>query len=39
MFNNIKWIFFDIGSTLIDESKAYEHRIKDTVNGTNISYF
>ena len=32
MFNNIKWIFFDIGSTLIDESKAYEHRIKDTVN-------
>lgn len=35
---NIKWIFFDIGSTLVDESKAYEHRIKDTIKNTNITY-
>ena len=35
---NIKWIFFDIGSTLVDESKAYEHRIKDTIQNTNITY-
>jgi HAD superfamily hydrolase (TIGR01662 family) len=35
---NIKWIFFDIGSTLVDESKAYENRIKDTIRNTNITY-
>lgn len=35
---NIKWIFFDIGSTLVDESKAYEHRIKDTIQNTDITY-
>lgn len=35
---NIEWIFFDIGSTLVDESKAYEHRIKDTIQNTNITY-
>lgn len=35
---NIKWIFFDIGSTLVDESKAYEHRLKDAIAETDISY-
>lgn len=35
---NIKWIFFDIGSTLVDETKAYKHRIKDTIQNTNITY-
>ena len=35
---NIKWIFFDIGSTLVDESKAYEHRIKDTIQNADITY-
>ena len=24
----IEWIFFDIGSTLADESKVYERRFK-----------
>lgn len=24
----IKWLFFDVGSTLIDESKVYEYRMK-----------
>lgn len=24
----IKWLFFDIGSTLVDESKVYEDRMK-----------
>lgn len=37
-FTDIQWLFFDIGSTLVDESKAYEHRIKDTINGSNIYY-
>lgn len=25
MFKGIEWIFFDVGSTLIDEQKAYEY--------------
>ena len=33
-----EWIFFDIGSTLVDESKAYEHRIKDTIQNTDSTY-
>ena len=33
-----KWIFFDIGSTLVDESECYEVRYKETTEGTNISY-
>lgn len=38
MLNNIKWIFFDIGSTLVDESNAYKHRIEETVQNTDISF-
>lgn len=34
----IEWLFFDVGSTLIDESKANEHRILDAIAGTDISY-
>ena len=33
----IKWIFFDVGSTLVDESKAWKKRVSDTVKGSNIS--
>ena len=33
-----KWLFFDVGSTLLDETKAYEHRIKDAVAGTDVTY-
>ena len=35
---NIKWIFFDIGSTLVDESIAYRNRIERTIANTDISY-
>lgn len=35
---NIKWIFFDMGSTLIDESVAMEHRIREVIEGTDITY-
>lgn len=35
---NIKWLFFDIGSTLIDESEAYRKRIERTIAGTNVTY-
>lgn len=34
---NIKWIFFDIGSTLIDESECYWLRYCEAVLGTDIS--
>lgn len=34
----IKWIFFDIGSTLVDESIAVEKRIERTVANTNIGF-
>lgn len=35
---NSEWIFFDVGSTLIDEKAAYEHRIRDAISGTDITY-
>ena len=35
---NIKWIFFDVGSTLVDETLAYDHRARDTIAGTDISF-
>ncbi len=34
----IRWIFFDVGTTLVDETKAYERRIEETVAGTDISF-
>jgi len=36
--NKLKWIFFDMGSTLIDESVAIEHRIREVIEGTDITY-
>ncbi|MDO4892477.1 MAG: hypothetical protein Q3989_04160 [Eubacteriales bacterium] len=36
--NKVKWIFFDIGSTLVDERVAYKNRIKKTIANTDISY-
>ena len=38
MFKQVEWLFFDVGSTLVDESRANEHRILDTIMGTDISY-
>lgn len=35
---NIKWIFFDIGTTLVNEEKAYNHRIHDMIKDTDISF-
>ncbi len=37
VFKDIKWIFFDIGSTLIDESECYKLRYREAVAGTSIS--
>lgn len=38
MLKNVEWIFFDVGTTLIDESIAYNHRIKDVILGTDITF-
>lgn len=35
MFENVKWLFFDVGSTLIDEEKAYERRMRDMAAASN----
>ena len=34
----IKWIFFDVGTTLADETEAYNHRIRDAIEGTDITF-
>lgn len=36
--NKVKWIFFDIGSTLVDESVAYKNRIKKTIVAGLFTY-
>lgn len=38
MFEEVKWLFFDVGSTLIDERIAYEHRIRDIAESANLPY-
>jgi len=38
MTNPIRWIFFDIGSTLVDEEEAYCHRIRDMIQGTSVTF-
>ena len=37
--NNRKaeWLFFDLGSTLIDETEVYAQRFLETVHGTDVS--
>lgn len=35
--NDIKWLFFDIGSTLIDETDCYKSRIDFAVNSKNLN--
>ena len=32
------WIFFDVGSTLVDETEAYNHRIREVIAGTDITF-
>lgn len=34
----INWIFFDVGSTLVDETEAYDHRVREMIAGTNITF-
>jgi len=38
MFKDIEWLFFDMGSTLIDEHLVYEHTFRDIAEYTNLDY-
>ena len=38
MFKNISWLFFDVGSTLIDEQITYKHRLQDIAEAANTTY-
>ena len=38
MFRNAEWLFFDVGSTLIDESAAYAHRLGDIAAAAGRPY-
>ena len=37
MRQEIQWVFFDLGSTLIDETKADRRRIREMTEGTGIT--
>lgn len=32
------WLFFDVGSTLVDESKVYEGRMREVAKSAGVSY-
>lgn len=34
----IKWIFFDVGSTLMDETAAYDRRAREMIAETDVSF-
>lgn len=38
MFHNMKWIFFDVGSTLVDEHAVYELIFRDIATATGLEY-
>lgn len=38
MFESVKWLFFDVGATLIDEREAYVHRFQEIASQAGIPY-
>lgn len=36
--DEIRWLFFDVGSTLVDESKVYEGRMRKAAELAGVSY-
>lgn len=38
MFQNVKWLFFDVGSTIVNEEAAYAHRLRDIAEQANVPY-
>ncbi len=35
---DVRWIFFDVGSTLVDETEAYDHRVREMIENTDITF-
>jgi len=35
---DVRWIFFDIGSTLVNEIEAYDHRAREMIKNTDIPF-
>ena len=33
-----RWMFFDVGSTLVDEREAYDHRVHEMIAGTELTF-
>lgn len=33
-----EWLFCDVGTTLVDETEAYNHCIRDAIEGTDITF-
>ena len=38
MIVGIRWVFFDLGSTLLDESGAIHRRVRETTEGSDVTY-
>ena len=38
MPRSAEWLFFDVGSTLVDESCAYEHRLREIADAAQVAY-
>lgn len=38
MLNDKKWLFFDVGSTLVDESLVYQDRFRKIAEAANVTY-
>lgn len=38
MLNGIEWLFFDVGSTLVDESIVYENRMREIAISADTTY-
>lgn len=38
MFRKIEWIFFDVGSTLVNEEKVYQHRFRNIASFSGEPY-
>lgn len=36
--DNIEWLFFDVGSTLVSEEKPFLHRLHEIADAVNESF-
>ena len=38
ILEDVQWLFFDVGATLVDESKVYEERMKIVAEAAKVPY-